>query len=141
MDMTTRQWTKGGGAAVGKLKEVFVYGDGSVRPLTSVESAVYEIRRSHPGGCDHILIGHSRVQGMKITQDSGGIIAVLIGLLLPAIETLTDGTSNTVAFLETALRPGGTVGFVMADGTVRNVHGQVGHREILNNVNDAIKRR
>ena len=119
MDITTRQWTKGGGASVGKLKEVFAYGDGSVHPIPDLESAVYQIRKFHPGGANYILIGLAKVQGIKITQDSRGIIAVLIGLLLPAVDKITDGTSNTILILDRALKPGGSIGFVMADGSVQ----------------------
>src|SRR5437016_3326714 len=102
---------------------IFQYGDGSVRPIGNIESAVFEIRREHPGGANYILIGLAANQGMKIVKTGPGTLTVLIGLLIPGIDKITDGTSNTLTFLETALRPGGAVGFVMADGSVRNARG------------------
>ena len=103
-----------------KLRHVFQTCDGSVRPLASLDAAPHLIRQMHPGGVNHILIGLSQVQRMGMTPSPPAIIAILIGLLLPAVQKITDGTSNTLRGLESALKPGGGIWYVMGDGSVRN---------------------
>ena len=60
--------------------------------------------------------GLASTSGFKTVLAPNGIIAILIGLLLPAVQRLD---SSDLASLETALKSGGTLGFVMADGSVR----------------------
>ena len=58
---------------------------------------------------------------MATAPTAPGIIAILIGLLLPAVQKITDGTSNTLLFGE-SLRSGGKVFVAMCDGSVRNLY-------------------
>jgi hypothetical protein len=51
-----------------------------------------------------------------------GIIAVLIGLLLPAVQKLGPGDAELKALIG-LLRPGGSIGIMMADGSVRTITG------------------
>jgi hypothetical protein len=95
-----------------RLAEIFSFGDGSVHPIPNLASAGYQIRKFHAGGADLILIGTSKVQGMKIGRDSWGFITVLIGLgpaNLPANEADDE---VLVAFAQGALRPAGVIGFL-----------------------------
>jgi hypothetical protein len=100
----------------GKFAEIFAYGDASVQPISDLASAAYNICMFHPGGADLILIGMSAVQGMKIIQDSWGLISVLIGLPRVTLEMFSDGDEVAVAFDHGALRPAGVIGFLWAGG-------------------------
>ena len=110
-----------------QLGGVFHYGFGPLRPLTDIELAAHEIHKFSPNGADSILIGLSSFQGIKIEEDQQGIIAVLIGLTLPAMERLLGDMGSFVPhYLQTALRAGGSIGFLMGDGSVRHADGTLG---------------
>src|SRR4051794_740194 len=104
--------------SVQSVKTILKAGEPSVRQLDSLAGLVQTIKKSHPGGVNMILIGQSQTNLFKIVQNQGGIIAVLIGLLLPAVQKITTRDEGDVTILESALRQGGSLGLAMCDGSV-----------------------
>ncbi len=80
---------------------------------------VKSVSRSHPQGVDGILVGLLKVPGYHITVGSNGIIAILIGLLLPAVKGVAANNSPELRTLSAALKPQGQIAFAMGDGSVR----------------------
>ena len=58
-----------------------------------------------------------------VVPNSKGIIAILIGLLLPAVQKLALPGSPDILSLRGNLSANGKIGLVTADGSVRQVDG------------------
>ena len=95
----------------------------TLKPYTGAAALVAEVRKSHPLGVDQILIGQAARPGYAIVKNRRGIIAILIGLLLPAVRRLDAPNSADGQLLRGALKPTGALGVVMGDGSVRLLSG------------------
>jgi prepilin-type processing-associated H-X9-DG protein len=107
------------------VKQILVAGDGSVRPLANFQIMVQEVRKNYPGGVDLVLIGLAASPGYKVVKTRNGIIAILIGLLLPAVQRIASPNSADLVVLKGAVNASkGSINVLLADGSVRFVSGK-----------------
>ena len=95
----------------------------TMKSYPGAAALVTEVRKTHARGVDQVLIGQASRPGYAIVQNRQGIIAILIGLLLSAVQKLEAGGSSDVQLLQGAAKHTGGVNIMMGDGSVRLLAG------------------
>ena len=98
----------------------------NAQPYPGAGALVTQLRKAHPRGVGLVLIGHSSTQRVLTGQAGNGTTAILIGLLLPAVQKFDTGVHGDLLLLKGALGPTGQIGVLMGDGSVRQIGGATG---------------
>jgi hypothetical protein len=87
---------------------------------------VESIRKLHPRGVDGLLIGQATVSGHRFGKARNGSSVVLVGMPMAALQKVDTPNSPDLQLLKGAVKPNGTIGVLMGNGSVRVVHGPAG---------------
>ncbi len=88
--------------------------------VSGANSIASKVRELHPGGAKYVLVIPSRQTGFTVLSGESGIIAILIGLLLPAVQKIRASSSSApeVPALKRCVKPGGKLLVARTDGSL-----------------------